>query len=418
MTAWIVIALRNIWKNRRRSAYTIIAIALGFAGVSLFGGFKHYLYSTMRNAFIHVNAMGHVTVFKRGHNTEGRRDPTKYLISAAELSKIRETVSKVPEVVILAPQLAIQGLASNGKVSQIFVALSSNPSDLESIRSRVGGWIAEDRRPYFSGGKLSDDKPYGLALSRGLAEVLALQLDGGLVTMAPTVAGHINALDGEYVARFDATVDVLDDKLMEVPLSYAQSLYDTDSVDRVVVLFEQEGDLGARKAAVAGALAAAGLDMEVLTWIERAPFFVAVERMNRLIFVFMFLIVFVIVVMSVINTMGMAILERTREIGTLRALGLKRWGIVRLFALESAVIGLLGSATGFLLFLLARGVLLWLEPQWIPPTYKQPIPLKVDFVGVELVVSMLVLSVLSLLAAILPARRAAHKEVVDALGHV
>jgi putative ABC transport system permease protein len=418
MNAWFVIALRNIWKNRRRSAYTIIAIALGYAGVNLFGGFKHYLFSTMRNAFIHVNAMGHVTVYKKGYNEEGRRDPTRFLITAAELAKIRQTLARVPDVVIVAPQLAIQGLASNGRVSQVFVALSSVPSDVENIRKRVGGWMSDDNRTYYTGGKLTDEKPHALALSRGLASVLSLEIGGDLVTMAPTVAGHINALDAQYIARYDATIDVLDDKEMEVPLAFAQSLYDTDSVDRAVVLFDEEGDLAARKATVEAALAGAGLDMEVLTWIERTPFFVGVERMNNLIFLFMFLIVFVIVVMSVINTMGMAILERTREIGTLRALGLKRRGIIRLFALESAIIGVLGSTVGFLLFCIAWGAVAWLDPQWIPPTYKQPIPLQVDFVGIYLLGSLVFLSVLSLGAAVFPAQRAAHMEVVDALGHV
>lgn len=416
MMAWVVIALRNIWKNRHRSAATITAIAIGYAGVNLFGGFKDYMFSTMRNAFIHVNAMGHLTVYRQGYNEEGRRDPVKFLITAPELAKIREVVQRQPEVAVVAPQLQIQGLLSNGRFSTVFVALGSVPSEIDAIRQRVGGWMAG--RSYYAGRALSDDLPRGLALSRGLAELLALKPGDGAVAMAPTVAGHINALDGDYIARFDATVDVLNDKLVEAPLAFAQSLYDTDSVDRVVILFAREGDLEARRAALRDALAAAGLQMEVLTWVERAPFFVGVERMNNMIFLFMFLIVFVIVVMSVVNTMGMAILERTREIGTLRALGLKRRGIVGLFALESLVLGVLGCAGGFVLFLAGWSFVLWLDPQWVPPTYSQPIPLQVNFVGVNLCLSMVFLSALSLLSAIVPARRAAHMQIVDALGHV
>ncbi len=416
MRAWIVIALRNIWKNRRRSAYTILAIAFGYAGVNMFGGFKDYLYSTIKNAFIHVNAMGHLNIHKRGFTSEGRREPTEFLISAEELQQIKTLVGARDDVVVVTPQLQIQGLVSNGQFSTVFVALGRVPSEVEEIQRRVGGWIA--KRQYYTGDGLSDDRPENVALSAGLADVLGVKAGDDVIATAPTVAGQINALDGHYVGYFDSTLDVLDDKLMEVSLQFSQLLYDTDSVDRIVVLFNDDGDLEAKRDWVQQQLDAAGLDMEVWTWVERAPFFAATERMNNVIFLFMFLVVLVIMVMSVVNTIGMSILERTREIGTMRALGLKRRGIIELFAIESFILGLLGSAVGFLLFLLAWSVVKGFDPHWIPPTYSKPIPLEVHFVTSNLLWSIVFLSVLSLVAAIAPARKAANLEVVDALGHI
>jgi putative ABC transport system permease protein len=123
------------------------------------------------------------------------------------------------------------------------------------------------------------------------------------------------------------------------------------------------------------------------------------------------------VVMSVVNTMGIAVLERTREIGTLRALGLKRRGVGLLFAIEGAIIGLLGSIFGIVLNIAAWALIKGVEPTYVPPGVSTPVTLAVNLVPSLMIMLMIFLVLLSLIAAILPARRAARQNVVDALGH-
>ena len=126
----------------------------------------------------------------------------------------------------------------------------------------------------------------------------------------------------------------------------------------------------------------------------------------------------IIVVMSTVNTMGMAVLERTREIGTLRALGLKRRGVSFLFAIEGSLLGLIGSILGVMLNVGVWAVIRAVEPTYIPPGVSTPVPLIVNLVPQTMAGLMIFLIFLSLTAAILPARRAARQNVVDALGHV
>ena len=137
-----------------------------------------------------------------------------------------------------------------------------------------------------------------------------------------------------------------------------------------------------------------------------------------MIFMFIFIIVLIIVVMSVVNTMGMAVLERTREIGTLRALGLKRRGVQLLFAFEGALLGFFGSLLGIAVNITAWAVIRVIEPTYIPPGISSPVPLIVNLVPITMLVLAIFLILLSLGAAIVPARRAAAQGVVDALGHV
>jgi putative ABC transport system permease protein len=140
--------------------------------------------------------------------------------------------------------------------------------------------------------------------------------------------------------------------------------------------------------------------------------------MFDIIFVFIFVIVFVIVVTSIINTLSMSVIERTQEIGTLRALGLKRKGIIGLFAMESAMLGLAGSFTGILITTLDWTLIKLLEPQWMPPNYVIRIPLEVYIVPVYMALTLIFLVLLSSAVSVIPARKAAHKSIVDALGHV
>ncbi len=412
---WIKIAIRNILKNRRRSFFTILAIAVGYAAVNVFGGFTAYIFKSLKDSFIYAQANGHLTIFKEGYSTGGRIDPLRFLLTEEEMARIGEICRSDPRVVVVTPQLFITGLISNGNVSTIFVGVGRIPSDLSFIRSQAGGMIG--KLQLYEGRPLTDEVSHGVALSFGLAGKLELRDGADAIVMSPTVEGRINALDLEVFQLFLSPYDELDDKLLMTPLSFAQSLYDTRGADRMTVLLTGDQHTLSMKQHLERLFGDAGLRLEVRTWQELSNFYVRVKDMFDVIFFFLFVIVFVIVVMSVVNTVSMAIIERTREIGTLRALGLKRRGIVNLFGIESAILGLVGSMLGFVLTILSWGMIRIAEPTWIPPNIPYRVPLEVHLVPAYLVVSFVFLLVLSISSAILPARKASLKGIVDALGH-
>jgi putative ABC transport system permease protein len=414
---WIKIALRSLLKNRRRSFFTILAVGVGFAAINLFGGFTAYVFTGLRDGFIYGGGKGHLTVFKEDFFTYGALDGANYLLNEAETKTIREALRGFPEVVLVTGQLNITGLLSNGKVSTVFVAEGRVPSDKKAINRRATGMIG--RLELYTGKALDDDVLYGIGLSSGLARLLDLAIGSDAIAMAPTVDGRINALDVKVFQLFEAPIEPLNDKMIEVPLKFAQSLYDTTSVDRLIVLLDETGQTASTRGALARALEERGLHVDVKTWEELSPFYTKAKDMFDIIFLFIFVIVVIIVVMSVINTIGMAVMERTREIGTLRAMGVKRGRVVSLFAIESAALGIFGSILG--LGLTVAGwfiVMKILQPTWVPPHITKRVPLEVYLVPEYMLWSAICLVILAVGAAILPARKAAHEEIVDALGHV
>lgn len=415
MLTWIKLAFRNLFRNARRSLFTVLAIALGFVAVNVLGGFTAYIFSNLEESYIYAEANGHLTVFKQGFLDKGKLDPNRYLLSASELEQIRTVAARHPEVVISSAQLNVSGLLSNGQVSTIFLAAGRVPSDIEAI-GKLSSRNSK-RILLYDGRPLSDADEHGIGVSHGLAKALNLALDGTAVAMSPTVSGQINALDVQLVQLIDAPIEALDDKLAVVPLKFAQSLYDTASVDRVTLLLRRGTDIEAVRGTLARELHAAGLDVDIRTWTELSPFYTKAKKMFDVIFVVSFLIVFTIVVMSVVNTFTMAVLERTREIGTLRALGVRRRGIVTMFALESVVLGGFGSLFGIGLTVLVVALVGWLEPSWIPPQMARRVPLQIYLVPVYWMSSTLALLVLAILSAILPARKAARMPITHALGY-
>ena len=349
MIKWMKIAFRNIVKNKRRSLVTLLAIATGFAAVSLFRGYADNTYWGLRQMAVRGEGLGHLTVYKEGWLEKGKMDPDRYMFSKDQIQRIIELVEEDDGVILATPQVHISGLVSNGRTSAVFLANGVIPRDEKIIQ---GAWAAF--RPV-NGDGLSDTKFYGVEVAEDLAAHLDLRPGSDAVVMASTLDGQMNALDMEVNGIYDTGSDATNDKYLRVPFAFAQSLYDTDKADRVVVLLDDWKKTEPIRTLLLDRLSEAGLPCEIRTWNELSLFYSKVKGMFDMIFMFLFFIVLVIVVMSVVNTMGMAVIERTREIGTLRALGLKRRGVGLLLAIEGAMIGLLGSILGIVLNVAAWG---------------------------------------------------------------
>jgi putative ABC transport system permease protein len=409
---WIKIAFRNILKNRRRSLATLLAIGIGFAALSLFRGYTHNVYSGLRRSAINGEGLGHLTIYKHGWLDKGRIDPVPYMFSPQELRTLLGVVEADADVVLATPQLYISGLVSNGRISMIFLAKGVIPRDERTI---IGAW--EIRRA-LQGPGLHDQQRAGVEMAQELARTLELPLGGHGVVMAATLDGQVNALDIDVRGIYDTGTAATNDKFMRVPLALAQALYDTEQADRVVVLLDDWQKTAQARTRLLHTLAAAGLEVDIHTWQELSLSYARIETLFDMIFLFISTIVLVIVGMSVVNTMSMAVVERTREIGTLRALGLQRRGVSLLFATEGTILGVLGIMLGLAISIAVWAVIAALAPTYTPPSASTPVPLLVSLVPEILARSAMLLVSLALLAAFLPARHAAKQNVVEALGHV
>ena len=414
------LALRGLLRNRRRSLVTLLAIALGFSAIALFAGYTHNVYGGLARQSIHDEMIGHLTVSKRGMRLEGKLDPERYLLTAAEVESISQSIRDEPHVALVAPRLALSGLLSNGRASTIFIAEGVEPMAMERLQQSELSDQEAQRGPNPKMKKQLDPAhPEVVELSEGLAGMLHLASGGQGAMLVNTLSGQANALDITVGHTFNTGNARSNDKFAFLSLALARTLLDADGrADRLTILLDDVNQTAAVRERLSSKLPAAGLEVEIQTWRELSDFYSQVHGMFDMIFGFIAAIVLTVVVMSVANSMGMTVVERTREIGTLRAIGLKRSGVVRLFTTESMLLSLLGCGLGLLITLAVRWGINVANISYVPPNSVSPVPLLVDLDGGRIAFTFALMGVVGTLAAYMPARRAARKDIIDALGHV
>jgi ABC-type lipoprotein release transport system permease subunit len=162
-----------------------------------------------------------------------------------------------------------------------------------------------------------------------------------------------------------------------------------------------------------------GQKLDVTTWEDELSFLTwTLQAIDGLSFVLLVILVG-IVVTGIMNTMWIAIRERTREIGTLRAIGMQRRNVVRMFLFESLLLGLVGTAFGALVGI---GLSALINSAHV----KVPLAVQLFLMSEELHLvaapgsvlrSVILLTLVTGLAALYPALRAARLKPVDAMSH-
>ncbi len=468
MKLLLKIASRNILRNRRRSLMTGSAVAAGALAMLLFGGFATYIFAGLETN--NVQRIGHLSVFRTGYFLFGAGNPAAYGIeNYREVMKLIGGDSVLqPMVNVLTPSQALVGIAGNFSgeqdASKTFLGVGLVPSDRDRMRQwdefATGTARSPDQR-------LSDgDETRGL-IGVGLARILglctALSLpacppmpavsssgkatsvvkedllelsrrdEGGgtgsrhntpqIELLAATAGGAPNVVSLAVGGAEPQGVKELDDNYIAMHLALAQQLVygrSEHKVTGIVLQLKRSEDLAAARARLTRLIEDNHLDLEVRDFGELTPFYGQVVRLFSAIFLFIALVMGVIVLFAVVNTMTMNVMERTNEIGTIRAMGVRRGGIRWQFIVEGGLIGAVGSTIGAGLALTIAGVVNRTGLSWVPPGNASAVPLHIDVLGRPGLVigAWLGLVLVATIAALIPANRAARLSVVDALRHV
>jgi len=463
------IVLRNILRNRRRSIMTGSAVAAGSLALLLFGGFTHYIFAGLETGNVQRN--GHLTVFHSGYFLFGEGNPAAYGIPdyRGVMTLIQEDPVLHPMINIVTPTQSVVGIAGNfsGTVdaSKTFMGVGVVPSD----RDRMREWDPYDTRTaYVPDGRMTDSEENVGLLGFGMARVLGLcgplrlkdcppvpvlqaargpgpsavntevldlanreqadrasAKDGSpqIQLLAATAGGAPNVVSLSVAGVEQQGVRELDDNYVIMDLPLAQQLVygrGDHEVTGIVLQLKRTADMPAARARLGTLFEQHRLPLEIRDFAELNPFYGQVVRLFSGIFLFIALVMGMIVLFAVVNTMTMNVMERTNEIGTTRALGVRRGGIREQFLMEGMLIGAIGAAIGSILAIALSLTVNHAGLTWVPPGNANPIPLRVDVLGEPglIVGALLGLVLVATLAALLPANRAARLSVVDALRHV
>ena len=456
------LAVRNLLRNRRRSISTLLALCIGSVAVLLFGGYSANIKYSMQTGY--VRSGGHLQIQHKDFFLYGSGNPGAYGIAEHERviqALLADPVLK-PLVVVATPTLQFGGIAGNyaAGVSRTIIGSGFVAADVNRMRRWNEFDLPMDTPRSALEGAPLDAAIVGVGVARvlQLCEPLAVadcpKPETEKTAPGAALPDDIAALAADekpqQAKRGKATIELLATNPGGAPNVAALNVVQTESqgfkeLDEVAVILQYAqaqqlvfGRSPAKASAIMvqlqhGHQIPAAMDrlhellptiaprqrLTVLDFEMLNPFYVQTLQLFDAIFGFIFVLIGGIVLFTVSNTMNTAVIERTTEIGTLRAVGLRRSGIRRLFVTEGLLLGAAGALLGAALALLIAGVVNQLHLTWLPPGSAEPLPLILRVWSEQrmLVGTTVGLVLIAAISAWLPAYRAANLQVVDALRH-
>ncbi len=454
------IAVRNLCRNPRRSLTTILAVTIGAIAIMIFGGFSSAISLGLETSI--ARKEGHVHIYPQGYLEYGAADPTAYAIEAPD--QLITKILNIPEIrqhILLAiPVVKFSGIAGNyqEEVSKTFLGYGIRPDDYVQLER----WNSYELGETTSSWPLKDDDIEGAVVGIGMARMLHLCdelkltecqdqareqvttskdpfISALMTNIKPAPASqHIQpvidllAATGQgapnivsVIVRQGArqAVTSIDDMFVGMHLKQAQRLVygGADKATAITLQLHSLTDAPRIKELLKKQLpniSAQALEVRLLG--EFNPMFLKILGMFNGVFVFVALVITIVVLFTVANTMSMSVVERTSEIGTLRALGVRRSGIRRQFILEGILIGICGGSCGIILGALIAIMLNHTGLSWTPPSSPVAqnlviLPLATPLLPLLLWCAMIIITIVSSLA---PATRAARQNIVDAIYHI
>lgn len=349
------LAYRNLFRNKRRSIFAILIATSGCTALCIAAGYYSFsIHSlqelTIRNGFGGSGGTGHAQLTDSRFSIQPEQHTLEYgLDSVNELMNI---IRKDPDVDYVMPRIEFGGLISNGDKSAPFKGYGV---DVEKEMFLLGGLSAINHHLKLDEQlvPLKQGKP-GIILGKTLANSLHAKIGDVLMIYAVTADGAINGLDAELLGVMATGVNETDKYYLLTTIDVVQRVLNVNKVSLLSVMFKNRGKLKKKLQVLENELKNYPVSgrLKLNSWEQGADFYISIRDIFNIIFTFMGTIILVMVLLSCWNIMNMTAMERIREIGTLRAIGLSIKNISAVFLLESFLIGITGVVIGLILQLL------------------------------------------------------------------
>jgi putative ABC transport system permease protein len=336
-----ILAWRNLWRHRKRTLITLSSIAVGFGLAVLSIGIGDGSHNSLIRNAIKLGE-GHLTVQTRGYIEAPANH--KYLADGLALSKKLDALNITGSI---EPRISLQILAStaNNSVGAALEGLGSESDprvDMLKPQLLKGSWI-----------KSGDNR--GIVIGAGMASKLKAKVGSKVVIMAGKKGGDSQAQLGRVRGIFKSQVPEMDDYLIFSNLQFARRFLEGEGADVIkqpvtrFAIFLDDSELSSLYL-IKDKIKSAVDNQQVIAmdWQEMMPQlvqFIIIDDAGNYVFL---LLILIMVIFGVLNTVLMSVLERTREFGLLRALGLSRRNLLALVFCESFLMGLLAIVVGWI----------------------------------------------------------------------
>lgn len=402
------IAWRNIWRNPRRTAVILTAVIIGVWSMIFLGALMRGMLDGMIHNGIHT-LTGHVQI----HQSDYPGDPAidHRIDDASAIEKIMHDY--LPPGSHWSQRVRVNAVANNARHNRGVTLVGIDPPN-EARVSFIGTAVTTGRY-------LKEDDPHAILVGRTLAEQFETRLGRKLILMTQDTTGQIASRAFRIRGIFQAEMEATEKNFVFITRKAAESMLKLGSgVSEIAVRLPAHHQTEEVTKVLKTQLA--GEDLLVRSWQQALPLLKTYLQMYDAFILIWFVVVFVAMGFGILNTTLMAVFERMREFGLLKALGMRPGRIIKGILAESLFILVLGLLIGNLLGLAScwalsfHGIDLSALAKGVEYAGMSRVIFPVIW-GKDLASANVVVLFLGLLVSLYPAVKAARFTPVEAMAH-
>ena len=334
------IAIRNVFKQRRRSVAILLTIIVSVAFMQFSLGFMDgMMIDFMENAFDNI---GHVTIHAAGYS-----EKSDFLPLEPAIYNYQELIQKLknnPAVINIDSNIMFGSLLNSDTSNLTMLGKGINPSK--------GGF--KHFTEAVTQGRFIE-KQNEIIFGEPVAKLLDVKLGDEVILLTNDVYDSFAAGKAKIVGLFKTGIVSEDEYNMFVHVDDVQVMLGLEGTVTEINLKLTDPNLSEKIVAELSPLGEE-FNLEILPWQETNKMIVMMTKMMDYAMYIFFGIILAVAGTSIINTILTSVFERTREIGTMRAIGFSRGSVMFAFLAEALVLGAIGSGIGLAI---GSGLVAW-----------------------------------------------------------
>jgi len=406
------LGLKNLTRQKRRNIITIFVIAFSFFGYlfmdSIMGGMEEMSFSNIKNY-----DTGNIQVMHPKYWEDREKLPLENLIYLNQ--DTIDSIKNMDGVIGVSPELRFQANLNNGIDETVVLGLGISPEQYSEVFATQN---------YIFEGSMFAPGESKAVIGVKLAELMDLKVNDYITLLVRTKEDTFNTIDVEISGLLNSPNPMINNGIVFVPLDIAQQALNIGNGVSLFALKTASGNEDKITKALMNSFKEKNLDLKADSWRESAASVIALSAAKKGGAATILSVVLLIGMIGIVNNVILSALERTGEIGMMKALGMREWEIVFVFMVEATGIGILGGLAGCLIgfagisYMAKYGFDLSymggdMSEFGIPILDKIYGTWNIPAFGFLFILSVMV----ALLSSIMPAYWAAHKDPVKAIYH-
>ncbi len=357
------LALNNIFRNHRRTVATLFTVCFGYVGLVLTGGYILYVEKSTQALTVYINHGGHIVIYKKDGLENFFAKPKKYQIDTQLLNQINGVLDRHPEQIEkVGTYLSGMGLLSNGATSTPVIMLGITPAidkyvwNHPYVRKYTPSFIpTKDTKEFSEFVRVNQDS---ISITQDLGELIARkgpfdslsESERDIQLAAKTFLGDFNAVNGFLGPQHSTGFPYIEDLSVMMPLQSLKNLLLTDGISSMALYLKENISTHRFIDILQSEFDANKIAVDLYPFYGEDVGMVYAGTMGFILSIggFFFILILGAVTLSIANTITIGIIERTKEIGTLRALGYEPNHLTSLFVKENLIISTLCVVVGLL----------------------------------------------------------------------